>query len=75
MIEQAAHTQRVTCSQPGPRNARGQPKPLATIEPDGIWVYCGHCKEPHFLARSVVMAAWGRGGSVQCGWQDEAGVE
>lgn len=66
MIETKAPIERITCSQPGPRNARGQPKPLATIEPNGIWVYCGHCNTPHFLERAVVMAAWERGESVQC---------
>ncbi len=67
MTTSHAPTERVTCSRPGPRNDRGRPKLLATLDPEGIWVYCGHCKTSHHLSREQCLAFWSRGESVQCG--------
>lgn len=70
-------SERVTCSVPGPRNDRGRPKLLATLDPAGIWVFCGHCKCNHHLSKEQCIAFWERGESVQCrdGQRHVAGVE
>lgn len=59
-------TERVTCSIPGPRNDRGRPKLVATLVPDGLNVWCGHCKTVHLISRERCIEFWSRGESVQC---------
>lgn len=66
MIEQSAPTERITCSIPGPRNDRGRPRLLATLDPGGIWIFCGSCRQKHYLEREKCIAFWERGESVQC---------
>lgn len=56
--------QRVTCSEPGPRNDHGKPKLLATITPDGLQMWCKYCRQAHFISREQCEAAWSRGESV-----------
>lgn len=58
--------ERVTCSIPGPRNDYGHPKLLATITPDGIWVWCKPCGRAHLISKSRCIVAWEKGESVQC---------
>lgn len=65
MINTPAPT-KLTCNKPGPRNPHGADRLVSTIPPDGLWVFCQWCKEPHFYTREVVMAAWTHGESVQC---------
>jgi hypothetical protein len=76
MTTHDAPTERVTCSIPGPRNDRGRPKLVATLVPDGLKVWCGHCKAIHLIPREKCIEFWSRGESVQCrGGQRGAGVE
>lgn len=59
--------ERVTCSEPGPRNDHGKPKLLATIEESGIWVWCKYCRDRHLIPREQCIVAWERGESIiQC---------
>lgn len=67
--------ERVTCSIPGPRNDYGHAKLLATLTQDGIWVWCKHCRDIHFVSRERCIAAWERGESMKCGQHESAVVE
>lgn len=56
--------QRVTCSEPGPRNDLGKPKLLATITQDGLHVWCRYCRVAHLIPREQCIQAWSHGESV-----------
>lgn len=60
MIEIQTDTQieRITCATPGIRNHNGTPKPVATLTPEGIWVFCRWSREMEFVTSERCQQFW-----------------
>lgn len=70
--QNAPQGERVTCSIPGPKNDRGRAKLIATLTPEGIYIWCNYCSAKHFLSSERCIAAWEKGESVQCQNEEQA---
>jgi hypothetical protein len=49
----------------------GRPRLIATLDSDGIHVWCIYCRTSHLIEKARCIAAWEKGESVQCTGKEE----
>lgn len=52
----------ITCSSITPQNPSGKLKTVATIQRDGVLVWCQHCRQEHLIPRYACETTWSHGG-------------
>lgn len=60
---ESTRSERIHCTVPGIRNHNGTPKPVATLVPGGIWVFCRWSREMEFISREQCLAFWEHNGN------------